>query len=688
MSPNAQSDRVSARRLLAVLSIVTTLAGGWIFLRMLSSDGQDLLDIVLLALFVILFLWIANSFWLSVMGFTQCLLRPGRSAAPFVPQPADKEAYASLPRSAVIVPVYNEDAREVFSRIRAMMESLHETGRSACFDFFVLSDSNDPEVWLEEELVWADLSADAPGECGLFYRRRENNEGAKSGNIADFCRRWGRSYPYMIVLDADSLMSGWTMLELVRRMEADPQIGILQVPPIPVDRGSLFARLQQFAASVYGVIFNTGFALWTQVDGNYYGHNAALRVRPFMEHCGLPRLPGKPPLGGPILSHDFVEAAFMRRSGYEVIVANDLSGSYEECPPTLIDFAKRDQRWCQGNMQHLRLLMAHGLHPVSRLHLGMGAMSYLSSPLWLLFMLLGALGVWTAHTQATQGQAAAAAGGEPRMILLVAMLVLLFSPKLLGYVLLLSRRDWLALHGGPVRALVSVLIESFSSMLTAPILMAFHASFVVSALAGRSVRWGPQQRDEAGTPLADAVRAHWAHALGGAAALVLVALAAPPLVPWSLPVVTGLILSIPISMLMGSPRVGRFLLRLGLLLIPEEARPPRLLKRQRELSQEAHSRPSRLDRFSQVVLDPVLNELHLAILRAGEVGAAPCERADRSRLDHLRELAVRRGPGHLRRDDKLALLSDEDALRALHLQAWAHWPREVLEAVARAVEER
>ncbi|MCX7900639.1 MAG: glucans biosynthesis glucosyltransferase MdoH, partial [Methylocystis sp.] len=221
----------------------------------------------------------------------------------------------------------------------------------------------------------------------VFYRNRPENTARKSGNIADFCRQWGGRYRYMIVLDADSLMSGTTLIEMVRRMEADPRLALLQVPPVPVNRVSFFARMLQFASSLYGRMFAAGLAFWQQDTANFWGHNAIIRVRPFADHCGLPKLPGREPFGGDILSHDFVEAALLARAGWKVRLAWDLAGSYEEIPPTLIDYAKRDRRWCQGNLQHARLILAHGFKPLSRIHFAMGVMSYAASPLWLLFLI-------------------------------------------------------------------------------------------------------------------------------------------------------------------------------------------------------------------------------------------------------------------------------------------------------------
>ncbi len=389
MVDETSGNRAGARWLLALLTAGTTAVAAWTFWHVLSLSGAALIwAIPLLILFIPLFCCIALSFWIATAGLVRRL-----TEAPSNCQAAARsQAEAPLDcRTAILMPVYNESPHRVFAGLRAIHESLEATRQAPAFDIFVLSDTTDPDLWLAEELAWARLNQTVSQECHIYYRHRAKNVGRKSGNIADFCQRWGAGYRYMIVLDADSVMSGETIVELVRRMEQDDEIGILQSPPVPVNRGSLFARCQQFASAVYGPIFLEGFAWWTGSEGNYWGHNAIIRLAAFTKACGLPKLSGGGPLGGEILSHDFVEAALIRRAGFKVCMAHDLDGSYEECPPTLLDFAQRDQRWCQGNLQHLRLILSAGIHPVSRLHLSMGAMSYLSSPLWLLSLILSVL---------------------------------------------------------------------------------------------------------------------------------------------------------------------------------------------------------------------------------------------------------------------------------------------------------
>ena len=290
----------------------------------------------------------------------------------------------------MLLPTYNEDPHRIMARLRAMYESVDLSGYGSRFDWFVLSDTTNPSIWIAEEKCFLRLRR----ECGannIYYRHRRENTARKSGNIEDWVTRFGAGYDHMIILDADSLMTADTIVRLVSAMETHPGVALIQTLPVVVNAKTLFARLQQFSGRLYGPLIAAGIAWWHGSEGNYWGHNAIIRVRAFAQDAGLPELHGRKPFGGHILSHDFVEAALMRRGGWAIRMAPTLGGSFEECPPSLLDFAARDRRWCQGNLQHLAVLPARGLHWVSRLHLLTGIGSYLTAPLWLLFLLLGIL---------------------------------------------------------------------------------------------------------------------------------------------------------------------------------------------------------------------------------------------------------------------------------------------------------
>jgi membrane glycosyltransferase len=464
--------------------------------------------------------------------------------------------------------------------LRAVYRSLAATGPLDGFTFFLLSDSTDPAVARAEEDAVRALRAELGAGAPLVYRRRPDNRQRKSGNIADFCARWGPGYDYMVVLDADSLLEGGTVREMVRRMDRGPRLGILQVPARPVGRGSLFGRIQQFAAHVYGPLATAGLDLWLGGAAPYWGHNAIIRVAPFARHCRLPRLAGPEPLGGDILSHDFVEAALMRRAGWEVRLAADLGGSYEELPPSLLAHAARDRRWCQGNLQHLRLVGAPGLRPGSRLTLAVGALSYLCAPAWVLFVVVVSLGVAPSSGRPGLEPLAGREGPAAEALALVGlMLVLFLVPKALAVLRLALLPGALAARGGAGAVLASVAAESLFSVLVTPIVLAFQAQFVVALLARRATGgWSAQAREDRVTTLDEAAAAHAGHTLSaglvGAAAYALDA----ALVPWLLPTLAGLGLSIPLSLLTSRVDWGQRARRWGLFLIPEESAPPAILR--------------------------------------------------------------------------------------------------------------
>jgi len=652
----------TTRWLLLILTVITTGGALRLFAKVLSTGGLNMAEYLLLPLFLVLFSWIAFSFWTATYGLYLVFHQkpdedPGRRETPSVPPSASRS------QTAVLMPIYNESPGSVFAGVQAMLRSLLATGHEEHFDFFVLSDTTDPDIWLEEERTWARLVAEHGSQPRVFYRRRPRNISRKAGNIADFCTRWGSEYEYMIVLDADSVMEGATLVEMVRRMDADRQLGILQVPPTPVNRLSMFARLQQFASRLYSDIFIRGFCSWAHFDSNYWGHNAIIRVQSFIKHCGLPTLPGKGPLGGEILSHDFVEAALMARAGWKVALAHDLGGSYEECPTTLLDFAKRDQRWCQGNMQHIRLIFSEGFRPISRLHLTMGAMAYLSAPLWLAFMILSVVAMWM-DGPPRPGEASWLAGASIIFALTMALLLL---PKLWSALALLRQPARLRDFGGWDNVIGSVVLETLVSILVAPIMMFFHTRFVLTTLAGQKVQWNAQNRGEDDITLGEALLVYGPHTIAGLATTLFIGYTSPGLLFWFLPVVIGLIFSVPLAMTLGSVKLGQRLAQQGLLLIPEEITIPEILRLQQQALAQNERSENEFDRrqlFGTVLNDPSFHTLHRNILFATEsnLPARPEE------IRAIAELIQREGPEAVPRDARRVILSDAEALRQLHVQ--------------------
>ncbi|MGY4340023.1 membrane glycosyltransferase [Bradyrhizobium sp. LM2.9] len=459
------------RGLILLSTAALTAAGGFEMYRVLEVGGVTVLEAMVLVLFLVLLAWVAFSFASAVAGFFVLLAhRPDRDA--FGP---DAELPSVASRTAMLLPTYNEDPHGLTARLRAIIESLETTSHGELFDWFVLSDSTDPDIWVAEEKALLALRQ-ALGTPRLYYRHRADNTARKAGNISEWVTRFGGVYDFMIVLDADSLMSGDTIVRLVHAMETNPTAGLVQTLPMIVNARSLFSRVQQFAGRLYGPLIAAGVAWWHGSEGNYWGHNAIIRVRAFAEAAALPQLRGRKPFGGHILSHDFVEAALMRRAGWGIYMLPTLGGSYEEVPPSLLDFAARDRRWCQGNLQHLAVVPARGLHWLSRLHFMVGIGAYLTAPLWLLFLLLGMLislqarfvrpeyfpkGFSLFPTWPAQDPVLA-------VWVFVATMGLLLLPKLLSLVLLWTWRSMRRQFGGALRALAGVLAEIVVSALMAP----------------------------------------------------------------------------------------------------------------------------------------------------------------------------------------------------------------------------
>ncbi|MGA9521669.1 MAG: glucans biosynthesis glucosyltransferase MdoH [Myxococcaceae bacterium] len=619
-APSIGPDPSGLRRFVVLgLTTFSTVLGTLEMQRLLDVKGMTAPAWVLVALFALCFGWIALWFWTSVAGFLHLLLR---RRLPGLRWPSAEEASSPLTsRTAVVMPIHNEDPAQVFAHVQAIYESVASTGQLEHFDFYILSDSTRAEAWIAEELTWAELCRRVDGQGRIFYRRRHQNTGKKAGNLHEFCERWGRRYDFMIVLDADSLMRGETLVSMARLMALNPQAGILQVPPLSVGRSTLFARVQQFAGRLYGPLISAGMAWWQLGDSNYWGHNAIIRVKAFIENCGLPVLPGEPPFGGHILSHDFVEAALMRRGGYNVWLVPELGGSYEQPPPELLAYAQRDRRWCQGNLQHVSLVMAGGMHPMSRGHFLMGVMSYLASPLLMFFLITGLLAAgadrliepdyFPDHRTLFPIWPVFDVAGARR--LLTVSLGMLFLPKALALVLALLDSMQSRLMGGRIRLTASVLIESVITSLLAPVMMVFQSGFVLGTLTGHKVNWTSQQREDEALTWGDAARRLWWHTLIGVGMAAVTAWFSFELLLWYAPIAGGLLLSIPVAVWTSRTGLGTGLAKGRLLLIPEESAPETVLVRARELVglAKAIDVPDALD---HVLTDVRAHAVHLALL--------------------------------------------------------------------------
>lgn len=664
--------RARLRRLvLTALVLGQVYVGTRYMLFVLPYHGADALEFSLAVLFAILFTWISIGFWLGLYGFV--LRRIGGDPLSLVRKHRAVLADTPLARTAVIMPIYNEPIERTLGGLRALYRSLQDNGQIGSFDFFILSDSRDPDIWLAEQAAWYQLCRELGAQGKLFYRRRSLNMHYKSGNVADFFRRWGRSYEYTIVLDADSLMEGDTLVRMVKLMQREPRVGILQTGPSLLNGRSLFARVQQFANQLYGPLFSTGLAALQLGEAAYWGHNAIIRTRLFMQHCGLSKLNGPGIFNGSILSHDFVEAAFMGRAGYEVWLEPELGGTYEESPPTLVDELTRDKRWAKGNVQHLWLMLFEPkLRFAHRMAFLNGIMSYCASPLWLAFLVLSTLEVtrlilWPIDYFPTPYSLFPVwPEFHPEMALALASstIALLFLPKLLALLdaLISTRRR---AFGGLFRLLKGVLLEMLISVLLAPIRMLAHTRYVIEALFNVNLSWAGQNRTEE-TSWGDAFRNH----LPG----MLIALGWSGFAfwldemffYWSLPVALPLILAAPITVITGRMGVGDALARLGFLCIPEDIHGSSLVDELARMpitdSELSHSA------FLQAVVDPVMNQVQCALARGQRHGFKL------KRLHVLRRRCLLEGPDVLNHKEITMLAKDRESLEWLHHQAWQSAP--------------
>jgi membrane glycosyltransferase len=604
--PTSAPRAMALRRLLVIGSAVALTAVGAVEMyQVFTVNGVTALAVVMLALFLALFGWIALSFTSACAGFCSLLGGGGRRLITGAP---------ASTRTALLMPTYNEPPARIMAGLQAIWESLPEDA----FDLFILSDTTDPNIWVAEEAGFLALRERTGGYGHIFYRHRPKNTARKAGNIAEWVRRFGGAYEQFLILDADSLMTGEALAQLAGAMERNPDVGLIQTLPIITGAATLFARVQQFAGRVYGPLIAHGIAWWHGAEGNYWGHNAMIRTRAFAECAGLPELRGRKPFGGPIMSHDFVEAALMRRGGWAVHMVPGVPGSYEEVPPTLTDLAVRDRRWCQGNLQHIAVLPSRGLKFISRLHLLTGIGSYITAPLWLLFILTGILiAVQARFIQPDYFPAGKSLFPQwpvvdpvRAMWMFVGTMALLLTPKLFGSIAIIlhgpSRRGC----GGALRLLAGVLFETLIAGLMAPVVMLTQSIDVTAILAGRDSGWNVQQREGGVVPASAIARLYWRHVLLGVVLGGVAWLVSPYLALWMLPVVLGLVLAIVLAVWTGRRVDHAILLR-----TPEETSPPAVVARASALQPEWQAMP-RIG-VADMLRDPHLLSIHQSLLPAG-----------------------------------------------------------------------
>lgn len=616
-----QAPTILLRRLFVfIVSMALTAYASYEMNLVFNSFGMTALGLIILVIFTILFFWIAFSFASSLGGFIEQLRQKGGLSLGIDP----KDPLPSLgKKTAVLMPTYNEDPHRVLAGLKAIYDSIQATGQGKHFDFFILSDTTNPDVWVEEEAAFLRLREQTGDHEHIFYRRRFKNTDRKAGNLGEWIRRFGGGYDHMLTLDADSLMEGDTIVRICAAMEAHQGVGLIQTLPVIVNGTTLFARLQQFAGRVYGPTIAYGIAWWHGSESNYWGHNAVIRIKAFAEQAGMPHLGAiRKPFGGMIMSHDFVEAALMRRGRWAIHMVPALHGSYEESPPSLTDIAVRDRRWCQGNLQHTMVIPTKGLSWISRIHMLTGIGAYVMSPLWLLSLLVGimvSLQALLVKPEYFTGTDRVLFPNWPQVdpvlakyVFILTMLVLL-APKFLAWIAMFFNPELRKGCGGVMKALSSIFLETIIGGLIAPIAMLIQTMAVISILLGYDSGWNAQRRDVGYIPFRDVVRDYWRHTAFGVLMGVCAWEVSTALFFWMTPVLLGLLLAIPLVWITSSQRFGAFCMKIGLLIIPEETARPDILRRDRIEKRRVMDMEVQ-DAFSTLVHNPKLIALHASFL--------------------------------------------------------------------------
>lgn len=562
-------DKIAQKRrtVLFFLTLSFSCLASWLMAPQLIHNSNSSTEYMQLALFFILFLWISMGFVTASMGA-------------WVTMFGDKHSLSSknlgtgkiFSKTAVVMTICNENLESVFAGLSATIQSINNNDQKSSFDFFILSDTND-KILAQEELKRYLILKEEFKDFNIYYRKRIHRTKKKSGNIEDFCRRWGKNYNYMVVLDADSVMTGDCLEKMTRLMDKNPLAGIIQTVPKTFGHDTLHARVEQFSSRMMGKLFTLGMQFWQLGESHYWGHNAIIRIEPFMKHCSLAKIKGHGNLSGAILSHDFVEAALMRRAGYKVFICADLDGSYEQQPPNMLAELQRDRRWCQGNLQNIQLLTQPNLHLAHRMMLITGVMSYVSAPLWLIFILSGSLSWFITGTSILN----ISQNHLSLNILWLMTGVMLTAPRFMGLIVSILTGESRE-YGGISVLMKSTCLEFVLSILKAPIKMVAHTIFVFGTLFGLKLEWKSPPREALNIKWMEVFMAYWSFSTAATMFLVLQEIINPHSIIWLLPVCIPLILAMPFTVITGNVQYGTRMKKSGFLLIPEELNVPEVIK--------------------------------------------------------------------------------------------------------------
>ncbi len=570
---NIVSDPAITRRRLvfAVLSLITALLMLYLVHQTLAANTPLVVRIVLLTLFALTLPWMVVGFWNAIIGLVlcQCFKDPNTLVLPASMQMSDS---APLTHStAILLCIRNESSARLIRNLQVMLDGLVNDRIAAHFHVYVLSDTNDPTIATEEQASFAALRFEWSERIEITYRCRDNNRGYKAGNIADFCQRWGKDHDFALVLDADSFMASSAMARLVRMMQANPRLGILQGLVIGLPSSSAFTRLFQYGMRLGMRSYTMGSAWWQADCGPYWGHNALIRLAPFIAHCDLPTLQSRTGEAKTILSHDLLEAILMRRAGYEVRIYPSEDASWEENPPTLTEYIRRDLRWCEGNLQYVHLLGLKNLQPVNRMQLVLAIAMFFGSPAWISLILICTIAIGMSTTPSALVDMGALA------TLLLATLVMWYLPKIAGALDVLLRTPESKRFGGRWRFSFSLFLEMLFSLLMTPIAWLNHTLFILGLAFGKKGGWTAQTRDDHSVSVAQALVQCWPHTLLGLVLTGLLYFSHPETLVYGLLFFGGLLFSIPLLVLTSQPWLGRFMIRHQLVSLPEEITPPAVL---------------------------------------------------------------------------------------------------------------
>jgi membrane glycosyltransferase len=555
--PQASSRAVLTRRLV-FFAVVAAVASGLtaLLVAALAPGGWHAWKIVALTAFAFTTPWTGICAAHAVIGFAILVFCRDPIGLVF-PAARDIRDDGPLPPTAVALTVRNESMNVVLAALGHLLDELDRRGVVDAVTAFILSDTDDGPGAASEEADVGAFAAARHGEARVRYRRRSTNVGMKAGNLMEFFDHHAAGFELAIVLDADSEMSADAVLRLVRAMQADTSLGIVQQLTVGRPTEALFPRVFQFGMRAGMRVWATGQAWWQGAEGPYWGHNAVLRIAPFRTHCRLMPLAD----GSTILSHDQVEAALMAASGWGVRVLPIDDGSLEGNPPALPEFIRRDARWLTGNLQYLHLLTAPGLRAMGRWQLAQAILMFVGAPLYVIFAVACAAG------------AASTAGPPARPWLVVtlagAWLCAIYAPKLAGYVETLLIRCRRAAYGGFTIMACGAAAEFTFTLLLDPIMELSKTVTVIRGLLGFRTGWTGQNRASRRISWIEASRLLAVHTVFGLF-LTTCLLRDQFSLMLAAPFGVGLLLAIPFCVLTSSTYLGRRILAIGLFATPEE----------------------------------------------------------------------------------------------------------------------